>query len=138
MPHQPDDGHGASITLGTSTWDNTALITKIECDAIEREAVRTTHNGTPDGETYTPSDLPEWGCFRVEFLGDGDAEPPYNSAPEVITIIWPVQPGASTAAHIAGNGFCLEYSPATFEAGQLIKGSAKFKWAGPYTFTHGT
>lgn len=138
MANVADDGHGAILTLGTSAWDTTTLITNIDLDPITREILKTTHLVTSGGHTFIPEDLPDYGGFTLEFFSDGDVEPPITAVQEVTTITYPLQAAYSTASLVTGNAFCDSYTPASFEAGKLIKGSAHFKWNGAFTFTDHT
>lgn len=132
-----DDGRGASLTLGTSTWETNALITSITPDAITRNALETSHLGTNTARTFIPEDLRDNGGFSVEFLHHDAVDPPMltNTNTETITITYPLQTGQTNAATISGAGFCVEYVPGAAAVGELMKGSAKFKWASTITFT---
>jgi hypothetical protein len=138
MPNAADEGRGATLTLGTSSWDSTALITNITPDALTRAALDTSHLTTTNYRTFIPEDLVDPGGFTIEFHHDGDAEPPISSVPETVTITYPLQSGYSTGALITGSGFCTEYTPGAAAVGELMKGTAKFKWAGSVTFTDHT
>jgi hypothetical protein len=133
-----DEGRGATLTLGTSTWDSTALITSITPDAITRAALDTTHLTTTNYRTFIPEDLADPGGFTIEFHHDGDAEPPFLNVPETITITYPLQSGWSTGAQIQASGFCTEYTPGAASVGELLKGTAKFKFTGTITWTDHT
>jgi hypothetical protein len=138
MANLPDEGRGATLTLGTSSWDTTALITNITPDAITRASLENTHLGTTNYRTFQPEELLTAGGFTIEFYHDGDAEPPINAAAETVTVTYPLQQAYATAALITGSGFCDSYTPGSAEVGSLMKGSAHFVWAGGITFTDHT
>lgn len=131
-----DDGLGATLTLGTSTWEANAVITSITPDAITREALDTTHLGTTTAKTFIPTDLRDNGGFSVEFLADAaNTVCPPMAAAETVTITYPPPSGSTNGATISGSGFCTEYTPLSAAPGELMKGSAKWKWASTITFT---
>jgi hypothetical protein len=136
-----DEGHGATLTMGTSTWDTNALIISITPDAITRAAIETTHLGTATARSFIPEDLVDNGGFTIEFLSNGadtNAILPVLAAAETLTITYAVMSGNSTGQIITGSGFCTEYTPGSAAVGEVIKGSAKFKWAGTVTYTAAT
>ncbi len=136
-----DEGRGATLTLGTNTWDTNALITSIQPEAVTRAALETTHLGTATARTFIPEDLVDNGGFTIDFLSNGsdaNAILPVLQAAETITITYAVVSTSSTGHIITGSGFCTEFTPGTAQVGELIKGSAKFKWASTLTFTAAT
>lgn len=139
MPWAPDEGRGAILTLGTSAFETPTLITSITPDALTRASLETTHLTTATHRTFTPEDLIDAGGFTIEFFHDGDEQPPITAVPETITITYPKTDSAwTTAALITGSGFFTEYTPGSAVVGELMKGTAKVKWAGPVTFTDHT
>lgn len=137
MPTAVDEGHGATLTLGTSSWDTAALIVSIEFDDIARQALETTHLATSGGRSFIPEDLPDYGAVSVEFLHIDAIAPPY-AAPETITVTYPLGSGQSGAATIACSGFLLDYKPGSPAVGEIMKGTAKWKLTGAMTFTAAT
>ncbi len=140
-----DEGRGATLTLGTSTWETAALLTSIQPDAVTRAALETTHLGTTVARTFIPEDLVDNGGFTIEFLcnasdnsGGTASQIPVLNAAETITITYALVSTSSTGQIITGSGFCTEYTAGQAAVGELIKGSAKFKWAGALTFTAAT
>lgn len=133
-----DEGRGATLTLGTSTWDSTALITHITPDPLTRASLDTSHLTTTNYRTFMPEDLVDPGGFTVEFHHDGNAEPPIAGTAVTTTITYPIPSGGSTGASIAASAFCTEYTPGAAAVGELMKGSAKFKFTGTVTFTDST
>lgn len=137
MPVAVDEGHGATLGLGTSTWDTAALITSIQFSAISRASLETTHLATANAKTFMPEDLPDYGTLTVEFLHIDAIAPPYAAA-ETITVTYPVGVGQSGAATIACSGFLTEYTPGSPENGVIMRGMAVFKLTGQATFTPAT
>lgn len=137
MPTAVDEGHGATITLGTSSWDTAALITSITFDAIARAALETTHLATSSAKTFMPEDLPDYGSVTLEFLHIDAIAPPYAAA-ETFTATYPIGAGQSGAATIACSAFLTDYTPGSPVVGEIMKGSAKYKFTGAMTFTPAT
>lgn len=137
MPVAVDEGHGATVALGTATWDTAALIKSITFDAIARAALETTNLATANGKTFMPEDLPDYGSVTFEFFHIDAIAPPYASA-ETITISYPVGAGQSVAATIACSGFLVDYTPGSPAIGEIMMGSAKYKFTGAMTFTAAT
>jgi hypothetical protein len=137
MPVAVDEGHGASIALGTHTWDTAALITSITFDGISRQSLETSNLVTANARTYMPEDLPDYGTLTVEFLHIDAIAPPYAVA-ETVTVTYPIGSGQSVAATIAFSGFLLDYTPGSPAIGEIMQGSAKWKVTGVMTFTAAT
>jgi hypothetical protein len=137
MPTAVDEGHGATLTLGTHTWDTAALIKSISFDAIARQALETTHLATANGRTFMPEDLPDYGSLTVEFYHIDAIAPPYAAA-ETVTVTYPIGTGQSAGATIACSGFLTEYTPGSPAVGEIMMGTAKWKLTGPMTFTAAT
>lgn len=140
-----DDGHGATLTLGISTWEANAFITSIEPDAITRAALETTTLASTAARSYIPEDLVDNGGFTINFWSNGSdnsggtaSQIPVYSPAETITLTYAIVGTSSTAQLISGTGFCTEYTPGKAKSGEIIEGSAKFKWAGALTFTAAT
>ncbi len=136
-----DDGHGATLTLGTNTWETNALITSIKPESVTRAALETTHLATATARTFIPEDLVDNGGFEIEFLSNGsdaNATLPVLLVAETVTLTYAAISGNSTGQIITGSGFCIEYTPGTAAVGEIIKGTAKFKWASTVTFTAAT
>ncbi len=137
MPVAVDEGHGATLTLGTSTWDTAALIKSISFDAIARASLETTNLATANGKTFMPEDLPDYGGVTIEFFHIDAIAPPYAAA-ETLTVNYPIGAGQSTAATIAGSAFLLDYTPGSPAVGEIMMGQAKYKFTGALTFTAAT
>jgi hypothetical protein len=137
MPTAVDEGRGATLTLGTSTWDTAALIISIEFDEIARAALETTHLTTANARTYMPEDLPDYGSVTLEFLHIDSIAPPYAAA-ETVTITYPLGTGQAVPATAAFLGFLTNYKPGGAVVGELMKGTAKYKVTGVITFTAAT
>lgn len=140
MPLTATDGLGASLTLGTSTWETNTLITSISPSGATREALDTTHLGTTGAKSFVPADLPDNGGFTVEFIADRPSNTSNTTftllaaAAETATITYPPSSGTNGAT-VVGSAFCTEYTPPSCSPGELTKGSATFKWASTISFT---
>lgn len=136
-----DDGHGTTLTLGTSTWDTNTLITSISPDAATRDAIETTHLSTTAAKSFIPADLVDNGGFSVEFIADQNSNTTNTSftilvaSAETATLTYSPSGSNANGATISGSAFCVEYNPPSASVGELKKGSAKFKWAGVVSYT---
>jgi hypothetical protein len=137
MPVAVDEGHGATLTLSSSTWETAALLTSVTWDAIARQSLETTNLATANGRTFMPEDLPDYGALTVEFYHIDAIAPPYAAA-ETVTVTYPIGTGQSGAATIACSGFLTEYTPGSPVVGEIMKGTAKWKLTGAATFTAAT
>jgi hypothetical protein len=137
MPVAVDEGTGATLTLGTHTWDTAARITSITFDTIARQSLETTYLATTSARTYMPEDLPDYGAITVEFLHIDSIAPPYAAA-ETVTVTYPTGSGQSVPATAAFSGFLVDYTPGSPAVGELMKGTAKWKITGVITFTAAT
>lgn len=144
MPQVVDEGHGATLTLGTSTWDSTAKIISITPGTVARESIETTDLTTTVAKTFIPAELRDNGEFTVEFYHNDSIAPPMIdvvgppavSGNETITITYPKGPGqATTAPAISFSGHCTSYTDGNAATGEVRKGSATFKIAGAITYT---
>lgn len=138
----PEDGRGATLALGTSTWESNILIISITPEAIQREALPTSHLGTTTAKTFILEDLYDPGGFTIEFYHTDVKSPDMITTTTVTgetgTITYPMSTGAVSAATIAGTVLCTEFTPGQLQVGELSKGSAKFKFTGALTFTSAT
>lgn len=132
-----DTGLGATVVFTTtSTWAPQYI--SIVQDGFDRADLESTHLGTTVNKTFLPEELPDSGGFTATFFHDGDTQPPYNGAPETITITDPLQGAWSTGPKIAGSGYVNSYTPGNKEIGGLMIASMHVKWAGVVTFTDHT
>jgi len=136
-----DDGHGTTLTLGTSTWDTNTLIRSISPDAASRDAIETTHLSTTAAKSFIPADLVDNGGFSVEFIADQNSNTTNTSftilvaSAETATLTYSPSGSNANGATISGSAFCVEYTPPSASVGGLKAGSAKFKWAGVVSYT---
>ena len=137
MPVAVDEGHGATLTLSSSTWETAALLTSLTWDPIARQALETTHLATTNGRSFMPEDLPDYGRLTAEFLHIDAIAPPYTTA-ETITVTYPLGSGQSGAATIACSGFLIDYTPGGAVVGEIMRGTAVWKLTGAMTFTAAT
>ena len=120
-------GHGTTITFASGFF---AEVLSLQMAGIERMSVPTTHFGTTGGKTFTPADLVDPGEIVIEMHHDAALTPPLNSAPETITITWPI--GAPLENHSA-EGFMTAYEVnATDE--EKVRATARVKLTGAITW----
>lgn len=135
---QINTGHGASLTLATSSLSYSWTTIDIQEQTVPD--VDTSHLATPSYRTYIPGDLIEGNTFSVEFQWDSQgAFPPIGSA-EDCTITWPQAQGETGAATMAGSVYINSVKPPSFETDTLQTGTLVFKWDGvtPPAFTPAT
>lgn len=133
-----DTGNGATITLGTSGF--TAAFIEIDPGEETGEALESSSLATTGQKEYEPGDLTEPPEIRMRYFFDQNAdEPPLHSA-ETATLTYPLKPGGSTNATLAGTGFFIRRARAAVRNGQLMEGEATFKFDGKTeaAFTKGT
>lgn len=134
MPVAVDEGTGATLTLGTSTWETAARLLSLTPDATMRDALETSYLATTTAKTFMPADLRDNGGFSFEFLHIDSIEGPYAAA-ETVTITYPTGSGQTVPATLSGSAFLVEFTPGAAAVGEIMKGSGKYKWAGTITFT---
>lgn len=106
-----DQGHGATILFGTSSW--TAEILSLGWNGASREAIPTSHLGTAapatgkwGNMTFIPSDLSDPGNLEIEYHHNPDTTVPLDAVAETITITFPSPPGVTTTgAKWSSSGF---------------------------------
>ncbi len=126
-----DEGHGATVTFGTSAWSQT--LTSIGHDGVSREALETSDLGTSNNETFIPSDLVNPGSLSIEWNYDPNNPPPYNAAAETITLTFPIPSGGAAGSTWAATGFMTDFSISGVENKSIMKGSATLKFSGAIT-----
>lgn len=114
------DGHGTTITFGTSGFS--ANLLSINSFTAMRESIDNTHMGTTDAMAFLPASLYSWEA-EITVEHDGSDAVPIDSANETITIDW-----AGGGNTYAGSGHVTNYSAgaaigARMEATMSIKGS---------------
>lgn len=137
MPVAIDEGHGATLGLGTSTWDTNAKIISITPGEVSREALETSDLSTSANKTFIPADLQDNGEVSIEFYHNDSVAPPF-AAPETITLTYPVGVGQSTAPIASFSGFFIGYTPGQAVSGEVRRGSARIKITGAVTYTAAT
>lgn len=137
MPVAIDEGHGATLGLGTHTWDTNAKIISITPGEVSREALETSDLSTSANKTFIPADLQDNGEVSIEFYHNDSVAPPF-AAPETITLTYPVGVGQSTAPIASFSGFFTGYTPGQAVSGEVRRGSARIKITGAVTYTAAT
>lgn len=137
MPTAIDEGHGASLTLATSTWEAAAKIISITPGEVSREALETSDLSTSTNKTFIPADLQDNGEISIEFYHNDSVAPPFAAA-ETITLTYPIGVGQATAPIASFSGFFLGYTPGPAASGEVRRGSARIKITGAVTYTPAT
>jgi hypothetical protein len=123
-----DTGNTATIAFATSGF--TANYHRIGGTEQERPAIKTSHLGTTNTETYIPGDLIEPGEFEVEFEFDPNNQPPITAVAETVTVTFPTPTGGSAGATLAGTGFVTKWKSADLANNELMVASATVQWDG--------
>jgi hypothetical protein len=137
MPQAVDEGHGATLGLGTSTWEANAKIISITPGEVAREALPTSDLSTSANMTFIPADLQDNGEVSIEFYHNDSIAPPFAAA-ETITITYPVGVGQATAPIASFSGFFTGYTPGQAVSGEVRRGSGRIKITGAVTYTAAT
>ncbi len=127
-----DEGHGCSITFGTSAF--TGVLLAVNGYNFSRPAIETSKMSTSTNHTFMPADLVDRGEIELEFEFDPSLTPPIASATETVTITFPVPSGLSTGATWAASAFMTNYAPAA-RIGERMQASATLKVSGAVTIT---
>lgn len=127
-----DEGTGATVTFGTSTW--TGEIVDISWNGVTRSVLDTTHLGTTTAKTFQVGDLYDAGEMTLTVNYDPDVPPPYASAAETITLAFPLKTGWSVASKLAASGFISSWDPVTsLTTDQLYQSTFTIKFSGAIT-----
>lgn len=126
-----DEGHGGSITFGTS--GTTINARSIQRTGLTREAIGTTHLGTSGGKTFQPGDTYDPGEVAVSFLWDPDTPMPYTAVAETITLTYPVPSGLTNGATEAASGFIINHDGGNMETDTEMLASITIKLSGAIT-----
>ena len=104
-------GTGTTITFATTGF-SAEIVETINWANIARPAVDTTHmlstqptSGTFGGRTFIPPKFADPGEITLQVHHNPQLNVPINSAPEVITVTFPLVTGDATAAYWSGTGF---------------------------------
>lgn len=121
-----DTGHGASVTFGTTSWSG--KLKGIPTN-LSRKAppVEITYLGSSTNKEYMAGDLADLGEVTLDVAYESKTGlPALSTAPETVTITWPLAPGGggATAANIAGTAVItgVVYPPmqtGTMQIGQI-------------------
>jgi len=94
-------GTGATITFASGFL---AEILDITWSGIERISIDKSHMGSTNAKEFMPGDLFDPGELEVELLFAAETTPPFNSAPEAITVTLPSE-GTGGTSTWAAQGF---------------------------------
>jgi hypothetical protein len=129
----PAVGNGATLTLGTSTFD--PRITNMKWSGITRKVLDATHLSSAGSvRAFEPSSFYDPGELVVTGFLDPDEEPVISAVEETITVLFPVVDGGSTGADWEANGFMSNYE-IDVPDDELMTMVATFKLSGAITFT---
>lgn len=123
-----DTGNGTTISFATTGF--TGNIHVVGETEQELGKLEDSHLQTETHKTYVPDDLSEPGEFDVEYEWQGQSPPPSKGTVETITITYPVPPGLSNGATLAGSGFIRKRTFPKMQNGQLQMGKLTIAWDG--------
>lgn len=126
-----DVGTGTSMTFATSNFS--AELLSVSLEGVSRPALKTSHLGTTNYDTFMKGDLTDPGEIQITFQYNPNTQPPINGAAETITITYPVPAGSSNGATHVGSGFLTDFS-VTSELETVIQATATLKLSGTLTF----
>lgn len=127
-----DTGHGATLAMTTSSF--TAQYREMGGASSSREAIDTSHLGTTTGRTFIPGDLVDNGEVEATILYDPDVQPPFNAAPEMMTLTYPVPAGGLSGATEVFTGFITDWTKPTLVTDGLMESTITIKISGDVAF----
>lgn len=80
------DGHGTTISFGTSNFD--AAVISVKGPSLKRESIDETTMATTNAKAFDPADLYDGGEMTLTVVHDIGALPPIDGANETIMIDW--------------------------------------------------
>lgn len=116
-------GTGLTISFASGFF---ATVLDVDFDPQTRESIKSSHMGTTDSHTWTPSKLIEQGGATVELLHDGTKAPPIDQPAETFTVGLPDGTGFSISAFMDSYKFQVPME-------DMIKATAHLKFSGPRT-----
>lgn len=135
-----DTGNGTTMTFGTSGYS--LAFTEIDAGEATREPIEDTKLSTTGNMEFIPGDLEDSGEISGVYQWDQSygTFPATTSAPETITITYPLKSGESTNATLAGSGMVTRIKRPVSRNGELMMGEITVKWDGKTgpTFTAGS
>jgi len=123
------DGHGTTITFGTSGFS--AKLISVEGPDIKRESIDETFMDTTVAKEFDPASLYDGGEVTLNIRHAVGALPPVTTANETITIDW-----AGTGNTWAFSGHVSGYAGGA-QIGQRMEGKLTVKVSGAITVTAG-
>lgn len=133
MPTIALEGTGASITMAGFTAD---LLT-LSLPEPAKNAIGTTHLGTPVAQTNKGSRLADPGQVTVEFDEVPAAPALLHRAPGPVTITYPLRPGLATPDRLQFTAFAIAEGPGEFTVGQRLTRKLTLALTGDLAFTPG-
>lgn len=121
------DGHGTSITFGTSAFS--AKLLSVDGPAVERDAIDITTMASDPAKEFTPADLYDPGGVDCEFEFNGGDEPPIDGAVETITLDFG---GQGAGYKWVGSGFLTNFRPSA-AIGERMRATMTLKLTGELT-----
>ena len=133
MPTIALEGTGASIAIAGFTAD----LLSLSLPEPTKEAIATTHLGTPVALTNKGSRLADPGQVTVEFDEVPGAPAILNRAPESVTITYPLRPGLATPDRLRFTAFAVAEGAGESTVGNRLTRKLTLALTGESVFTPG-
>lgn len=132
------DGHGASLTFGT-TSGFTGRLTQIGALRRYRDELPDTALADDD-EKFCPGGLRRSDPVECEYYCNPDMDPLtfLNADPETITITSPPGDGQTNGATRTGSGFVSSISDPSYSTGENLVGNMTIRFTGAITVAAGS
>ncbi len=140
MAANGDTGNTATIVFGTTSF--VGNYKRIGGTKQTRKALDDTVLATTSRYSKCPDDLIDTEAFECELLWNPSYSvyPPIGSAPETVTITFPVKSGQSAGGTLAGTAFLTEATGPDLVNGELMSNTFMVQWDGKTgpTYTAGS
>lgn len=129
-------GKGATIAFGTSAYSLT--LKEMDLGEEKRDSIEDTGLASTK-VTHVPGDLTDPGEMKIKYYFDqsaASARPACTTAPETVTVTFPLKTGETTPANMAGTGMVTRVGRPKLVIGTLMEGEATVRWDGRTGPTH--
>lgn len=138
MPFTVDTGNGATLTLGTTGY--VGQYEEIDPGEDKLGKIEDSFLGTTVRKTFVPEDLVDSGEIKGNTQFNSGASIPSLGTVETATITFPLRPGQSTPATLAGTGFLTKFTKPKLMNNTKQMSEVEFTWNGKTgpTYTPGS
>ena len=124
---------GCTGNTATFVLDTTGAVGEIQSMTLPEwllEDIDDSHLGTTGFTTYCPADLTDPGEVTLIIIFDSLVQVPANGVIETGTLTFPLAPGQSTAASLAGSGYIRRYQLPGLANNELNVAELNFRYDG--------